>query len=84
MDVDRNRSGCNATDSEPELDNRYSGPIGVIAGLRDDYRPRDLFSAHRRWHRVGTLLGLPIYVVIGSFSASRRRTASAAQTGASR
>src|SRR5438477_10540380 len=63
MDVGRNRSGCDGRNREPELDNRYSGPIDFLVDLRGDYRQRDLFSAHRGGIVLGTLLGLPSYAV---------------------
>ena len=54
MDVGRNRSGCDGRNREPELDNRYSGPIDFLVDLRGDYRQRDLFSAHRSGIVLGT------------------------------
>ncbi len=63
MDLGRNRSGCDGRNCEPELDNRYSGPIDFLVGLRSDYRQCDLFSARRGGIVLGTLLGLPVYAV---------------------
>jgi len=54
MDLGRNRSGCDGRNREPELDNRYSGPIDFLIDLRGDYRQRDLFSAHRSRIVLGT------------------------------